>query len=270
VRRPRSGSRQGPGLGGVPGRKRSQPELPESVEASIRAAADVQSERHRTLLVERVREAAAAYEAGRFRDALRLVSPLVNELPAVPEVRKVAGLAAYRLGRWRDAVRHLTAFFEMTDDTEELPMIMDSYRALGRRSAVTELWHEVRRRSPEADVLAEARIVAAGALADAGRLSDAIELLAGSGAAKVLRNPADRHLRQWYTLADLYERAGDIPRARELFQRVQRADPEAYDVEVRLEALSPGGAGQRPSRRRPAGPKTAGGRPSRSQGSASR
>ena len=59
------------------------------------------------------------------------------------------------------------------------------------------------------------------------------------GASKALRNPSNRHIRQWYLLADLYERAGDVPRARELFERVLRVDREAYDVADRLMGLGP-------------------------------
>ena len=44
-------------------------------------------------------------------------------------------------------------------------------------------------------------------------------------------------MRQWYVLADLYERSGDVARARELFTRVAIADPGAYDVDDRLEDL---------------------------------
>jgi hypothetical protein len=38
-------------------------------------------------------------------------------------------------------------------------------------------------------------------------------------------------------LADLYERAGDLSHARELFSRVARADPELADVQQRLADL---------------------------------
>ena len=64
-------------------------------------------------------------------------------------------------------------------------------------------------------------------------------MLATAGASKALRNPSNRHIRQWYLLADLYERAGDVPRARELFERILRVDREAYDVAERLMALGP-------------------------------
>jgi len=107
-------------------------------------------------------------------------------------------------------------------------------------------------------VLAEGRIVAAASLADAGDLNGAISMLAAAGASKALRNPSDRHIRQWYLLADLYERAGDVPRAREYFERVLRADAQAYDVAERLRGLGPE---RRPRAKRPkAGTRPAPGR----------
>jgi hypothetical protein len=40
-----------------------------------------------------------------------------------------------------------------------------------------------------------------------------------------------------YALADLYERAGDVPQARELFSRVAASEPDFVDVQERLHAL---------------------------------
>ena len=40
-----------------------------------------------------------------------------------------------------------------------------------------------------------------------------------------------------YALADLHERAGDLPRARQLFTVVAAADPDMGDVAARLRAL---------------------------------
>ena len=108
------------------------------------------------------------------------------------------------------------------------------------------MWAELRQSSPDPDVLAEGRIVASASLADAGDLPGAIAMLSTAGASKALRNPSERHVRQWYLLADLYERAGDVPRAREYFERVFRTDPEAYDVAERLRGLGP----DRPARTR--------------------
>ena len=40
-----------------------------------------------------------------------------------------------------------------------------------------------------------------------------------------------------YALADLYERAGDLPRARDLFRRVADSEPDFVDVQARIHAL---------------------------------
>ena len=225
------------------------PSLPADVASEIRRAADAATAHHREVLVSRMEKAVAAYERGRYQEAARYGTELVREVRTVPAVRRLAGFAAYRLGRWRDAARHLEAYTKLSGDPDALPALMDSLRALGRHSKVAQAWTELRRAAADADVLAEARIVAAGSLADRGQLPEAIELLASAGAARPLRNPSDRHLRQWYALADLFERAGDLPRARELFGRVARVDPEAYDVAERLDALGPARA-RRPRRPR--------------------
>jgi tetratricopeptide (TPR) repeat protein len=213
--------------------------LPPEIAADIRNAADVATALHRERLVERAEAAHGSYERGRFQDALRSIKPVAEEAPAVAAVRELAGLAAYRSGRWREAARHLNAYGALSDSTEHLPVLMDCQRALHKPKKVAELWGELRHSSPDPDVLAEGRIVAAASLADSGDLNGAIAMLATAGASKALRNPSDRHLRQWYLLADLYERAGDLPRAREYFERVLRADPEAYDVAERLRGLGP-------------------------------
>ena len=187
--------------------------------------------------------------AGAITDALRFIKPVAAEVPAVAAVRELAGLAAYRAGRWREAARHLEALRTLEDSSDHLPVLMDCQRALHKPRKVADLWAELRQSSPDPDVLAEGRIVAAASLADAGDLQGAITLLAGAGASRALRNPSGRHVRQWYVLGDLYERAGDVPRARQYFERVGKAEPQAYDVSARLAAL---GSTGRPRRSRPA------------------
>ena len=221
--------------------------LPQEIATDIRRAADIATARHKEHLVDRAESAYRAYERGRFQDALRAIKPVADEAPSVAAVRELAGLAAYRCGRWRSAAGHLEAFGRLSDSTEHLPVLMDCQRALHKPKKVAALWSELRQSSPDPDVLAEGRIVAAAALADAGDLSGAIAMLSSAGASKALRNPSERHVRQWYLLADLYERAGDVPKAREYFERVFRSDPEAYDVAERLRGLGP--ERRRPPRR---------------------
>lgn len=233
-----------PGVG--TSRSASKPSIPPEVAAEIRNAAVGATARQKERLVEKMTDAVAAYDRNRFQEAVRLGRQVANEAPSVAAVRELVGLAAYRNGQWTEARRQLEAYRDLTGMYDHIPELMDTLRALGRAKRVAELWHELRRQSPEPDVLAEARIVAAGTLADRGDLDGAITLLTTAGAAKSLRNPAARHIRQWYALADLYERAGDLPKAVELFARVHQHDPEAYDVAARLASL--GGLRSRPRR----------------------
>ena len=77
----------------------------------------------------------------------------------------------------------------MSDSTDHLPVLMDCQRALHRPKKVADLWSELRHSSPEPDVLAEGRIVAAAVAGRPGDLNGAIAMLATAGAAKALRNP---------------------------------------------------------------------------------
>jgi tetratricopeptide (TPR) repeat protein len=199
-------------------------------------------------LAERLAAAAQAYERDRFQDALRISRPLVDEAPGSAAVRELHGLACYRLGKWRDAVRHLQASVDASEDVSQIPVIMDCCRALGRFRQVEKQWERLRQASAPSEVLVEGRLVLAASLADRGDFGAAITVLTEAGASRVLRNPAERHLRQWYLLGDLYERAGDAPKAREFFGRVVAADPELTDASERLASL-----GRAPRRTREAG-----------------
>jgi tetratricopeptide (TPR) repeat protein len=180
-------------------------------------------------------EAARAYERERWREARRLLAPIAKAAPDAPAVRELHGLVLYRLGRWAEAARELEAFRALSGSCEQHPVLADCYRALGRHERVEALWDELRRASPGAALVAEGRIVMAGSLADRGRLEEAIALLERAPVRG--KRPAEHHVRVWYALADLYERAGDLPRARELFRRVVEADPELADAPERLAAL---------------------------------
>lgn len=183
----------------------------------------------------RLAQAVEAYGADRFEEASRLLAPLVRGAPDAASARELYGLSLYRQGRWRPAIRQLESFTRITGSFDQYPVLADCHRALGEGDRVEALWDELRRASPEADVLAEGRLVTAGARADGGDLAGAIALLARAGAS--VRHPAWRHLRQWYALADLYERAGELARARQLFERVERHAPGDTDSRDRLAGL---------------------------------
>ena len=185
---------------------------------------------------QRIKDAGKAFRAERFEDARRILGDLAERAPSVPAVRELNGLTLYRLRRWKLAAVELEAFRELTKSTEQHPVLADCYRALKRPAAVAELWDELRQASPSAELVTEGRIVAAGALADKGQLKDAIALL-GQNKWRLPRQPREHHLRRAYALADLLERAGDLTAARDLFERIQRADARFADVGRRLKAL---------------------------------
>jgi tetratricopeptide (TPR) repeat protein len=202
--------------------------------AQIRAAAP--DERRASHLVDRFAQAQDALERERFDEARRIATPLLRDLSGVPAVHEVVGLAAYRSGRWKQAAAELEAGQALRPTVELLPVLADAYRALGRWGEVERIWAEVRAISPAQEVLAEARIVAAGAEADRGDLHAALRTMARAKDVSP-RRVRDHHLRQWYVLGDLYDRAGDPLEAARWFELVASHDAEFVDVADRLRAL---------------------------------
>ena len=216
----------------APRRRSVAPEEEAVADETLRqAAGPARAERFEA----RLRDAGRAFRRERYEEARKLLRPLAESAPTAVPVRELLGLTYYRLGRWKQAVAELEAFRDLTTTTEQHPVLADCYRALGRHAKVAELWEELRDVSPSAALVAEGRIVYAGSLADQGRLPDAIAVLEASK--PPAKRPQDHHLRVAYALADLHERAGDLPKARQLFSVVAAADPDLGDVSARLRVL---------------------------------
>jgi tetratricopeptide (TPR) repeat protein len=212
-------------------RRRSSGVAPDMVGRLATAVGPKRAER----LANRMAEAAEEFAAEHLDDAARILTGIVREAPDVPEVRELLGLVRYRQGRWRPAVRELESFRQLTGSVEQNAVLADCYRALGNHTEVAVLWDELRQVSPDAALVTEGRIVAAGDLADQDRLTDAIALL--SRGWQWPKRARDYHLRRAYALADLYERAGDLPAARALFERVAQLSPDLGGAAARADAL---------------------------------
>jgi tetratricopeptide (TPR) repeat protein len=210
--------------------------LPGDVAADVRKAF-IGTSYMREKMVMTLTRAAEAYDRKRYEEALRLGRIVSDAVPGVAPVRELTGLAAYRADRWSMAKIHLRAHFTITGDPEHLALVMDCDRANSRYRAVEKTFAELEGSEPTAEVLVEGRIVMASTLADQRMYQEAIELLTKAGATKQLRNPSFRHVRLWYALADVFDRAGDTASARELFARVVIAEPDAYDAQSRLTDL---------------------------------
>lgn len=213
-------------------RRRPSGELDPDVVAEVeREAGTTRSARYR----ERLTSAAEALERGRFDDARRMVQPVLRDLPTVAAAHEIAGLAWYSVGQWRKAAAELELARQLDKSVRHHPVLADCYRAMRRYHEVNELWLELREASPEPSLMAEGRIVAAGALADQGDLRGAIAAMAPGRSTP--RKVRDHHLRQWYVLGDLLDRSGEIVEARRFFALVAHHDPQFADVVQRLAAL---------------------------------
>lgn len=216
----------------VPARRRKDPQLsPEIAEELQRVAPSGRTVRYQ----ERLASAADALDRGRFADARRMVQPVLRDLPDMAFGHEIAGLALYRLGQWRKAAAELEQARLLDGTLNHHPVLADCYRALKRYHEVETLWNELRDASPAPALVAEGRIVAAGALADQGDLAGALKVM--GRATDVPKRVREHHLRQWYVVADLFDRSGDVIKARRFFALVAEQDADFADVVERLKAL---------------------------------
>ena len=213
-------------------RRRAEPELAPEVAAELaKATTAATNARYH----ERLASAAEALDRGRYADARRMVQPVLKHLPQLAFAHEISGLCWYGLGEWRKAVTELELARELDGSVTHHAILADCYRALKRYHVVDELWTELRAASPAPSLLAEGRIVAAGALADQGDLAGALRTMAK--ALEVPKRPKDYHLRQWYVVADLFDRSGDVIKARRYFGLIAEAEPNFADVKDRLKTL---------------------------------
>ncbi|MEM8621868.1 MAG: hypothetical protein AAGF73_19370 [Actinomycetota bacterium] len=200
-----------------------------------RALTDALGKTRGERIAERLEQAANALDRERHQEARRVAAGVIKEAPDIAAAQQILGLANYRLGYWKPAATALERANELHADPTTLPVLADCYRALRRWSAVDRTWLELRSASPAHEVLAEGRIVAAGALADRGDLRGALATM--EPATKRPKAVRDHHLRQWYVLGDLSDRVGDPIAARRWFAEVAGHDPAFADVDARLRSL---------------------------------
>jgi tetratricopeptide (TPR) repeat protein len=213
----------------APRRSSAPTELDPEITAALHDALGAQ---RGARLSERLAQASEALDRERFDEAKRIATSIAKEAPSVAAAHEIAGLANYRLGRYKQAALSLETANDLHENPDTLPVLADSYRALERWSSVERIWLQIRESSPSHPILAEGRIVAAGALADRGDLAAAVEMMLPS--TKNTKSVKDHHLRQWYVLADLYDRLNDPIKARRWFGAIAEHEPDYVDVQTRL------------------------------------
>lgn len=189
------------------------------------------------ILVKVFSEAAGAFAAGDYQEAIRLGEQAKHIALRSIGARELLGLAYYRAGRWQEAARELSTFRRISGSTEQNPVIADCYRALRKPDKALEYCREIDRKTVDEAVYYEGAIVGAGALADMDRLDDAIVLLERLDLKPEVAG--EHHLRAWYALGDLLQRKGRFTQARDYFEAVAAADAELTDAPERVERLTP-------------------------------
>ena len=186
--------------------------------------------------IKRYEAALQAFEAHRYDDARKILSPMAREYADVSAVREMFGLCLYRGGQWKRALGELETAVRLNPDwIFNHAVIADCHRALGNHQLVEQYWRELAEASPHPELLAEGRIVMAGSLADRGLFVEAMDLM--EKAAGDMKRPSEYHLRQWFVIADLYDRQGNVIKARQFFERIAMHDPQFVDVAERLSTL---------------------------------
>ena len=186
--------------------------------------------------IKRYEAALQAFEAHRYDDARKILSPMAREYADVSAVREMFGLCLYRGGQWKRALGELETAVKLNPDwIFNHAVIADCHRALGNHQLVEQYWRELAEASPHPELLAEGRIVMAGSLADRGLFVEAMDLM--DKATGDMKRPSEYHLRQWFVIADLYDRQGNVIKARQFFERIAMHDAQFVDVAERLSTL---------------------------------
>ena len=186
--------------------------------------------------LKRYEAALQAFEAHRYEDARKILGPMSREYPNVSAVREMLGLCHYRAGQWGKALSELEAALALNPTwIFNHAVIEDCHRALGHYDLVEKYWRELLEASPHAELMAEGRIVMAGALADQRKFIEALALM--DKASQDNSRPLEYHMRQWFVIADLYDKEGNVIKARQFFERIAAHDPSFIDVAERLSTL---------------------------------
>ena len=177
-----------------------------------------------------------AFEEHRYTEARIILTPLARECSDVGAVRELHALCLYREESWHKAIIEFEAVIEM-DSTNIFnhAVLADCHRAVGEHDRVDELWTALRAASPNPELLAEGRIVYAGSLAERGHVEDAILVMTKVAAAP--KKVREYHMREWYVLANLLDKSGDVVKARKVFEQIAAVDVAFADVAERLSTL---------------------------------
>ncbi len=142
----------------------------------------------------------------------------------VGAVREAVGIAAYHAGEWADALSELRAARRITGRHDQLPVMADCERALGRPEKPLAYGDDHAVSKLAQDVQVELVIVLAGARVDLAQPDAAVLLLQEPAKRTLSRRPWAARL--WYAYADALLAAGRDNEARTWFAKAVDVDLE--------------------------------------------
>ncbi len=152
----------------------------------------------------------------------------------VAPVREAVGVAAYHAGDYAEATRELRAYRRMSGDSGYRAVLADCERALGRADVALRLVSEALAAEPDAEELAELRLVEAGARRDLGETAAARlvleEALGGRPRPEALADGDSAQLRLALAYADLLRAEGDETAADRWVEAVAEVDPDLVET----------------------------------------
>lgn len=95
----------------------------------------------------------------------------------IPVVRETLGITAYLVGDFALALRELRTYRRLSGSNDQVPMMVDCERGLGRPGKALELAGEVNRAELSAPIAVELAIARSGARLDLGQLDLALQEL---------------------------------------------------------------------------------------------
>jgi len=138
--------------------------------------------------------------------------------PGFDVTQELLGLCAYRLGLYKLALREFIQTRKRNHSNEYIPMIIDSYRALGKDDKAWQLANQFLNVELDIETRVEFMIVYASLLADKGEYETALQLIK-----KELREkgtPHPQRVRLFEAESYILEQMGKIEEAEEVMQKI--------------------------------------------------
>jgi tetratricopeptide (TPR) repeat protein len=200
-------------------------DLPRWVKDEIARAA---SKDRRDAVIRLLEKGVAQFADERYRPAIESLGQAKALAPRSSTIRELLGLANYYAERWLPALQELRAFRRLTGESTQMPVEMDSLRALGRNADVDKTWEAFREVDSNHETKQEAAVVYASHLLDQGRVADAWKVIRPG---RLVSPATEPEVRRWFVAARVALAAHDKEAAQRLITAIERENSSIAGLE---------------------------------------